>query len=164
MEVARNTFENIYKQHANAIFGYFAVRLSDREKAKELTQEVFTNVWKYLADGKTIEYEKAFVYRAAHNAFVNEIRNKKETQSLDRLQEGGIDFEDKAETGASRRQEHYELLSKLDTLKQSYREVLLLRYFEDLQVKEIAEMLGESETNISMRIKRAEQSLKNLLI
>lgn len=164
MEVPRDTFEDIYKQHANAIFGYFAVRLSDREKAKELTQEVFTNVWKYLSDGKIIEYEKAFVYRAAHNAFVNEIRNKKEIQSLDRLQEGGVDFEDTGEVAASRRQEHHELLGKLETLKRSYQEVLLLRYFEDLQVKEIAEMLGESETNISMRIKRAEQALKNLLI
>lgn len=155
-------FEKLYDEYGDAIFRHLYLRLGDRERAKELTQDVFMRVWQQVADGTKIEYEKAWLYRAAHNAFVNEIRTDKRTHSLDALMDGsGYDIPDKqSDTGDVA--EHRELLEYLDQLKDSYRTVLVLRYIDDLPITEIATTLAESETNISMRLKRALEKLRQL--
>jgi RNA polymerase sigma-70 factor (ECF subfamily) len=119
-------------------------------------------VWQHVAAGKDITHERAWLYRAAHNAFVNEIRNKKTIQSFDVIVEDtSFDVPDEsANTSASA--DHRELLSYLNQLKESYRQVLIMRYIDDLSVVEIAGILDEHETNVSMRIKRALDKLRTL--
>jgi RNA polymerase sigma-70 factor, ECF subfamily len=155
-------FEKLYDTHADAIFRHLAYKLGDRERAKELTQEVFLKTWQYVVLKKKIEHEKAFLYRIAHNIFVNEIRTDKKTAALSVLEEGGFEIQDEylptSEDVSIRR----ELLDTLDQIKGSYREVLILRYMDGLAVKEIAEILNEKETNISMRIKRGIEALTEI--
>ena len=92
--------------------------------------------------------------------FINEIRTKKQSSSLDELQEKtGYEIED-SELDPQNKSEQGELLRRLDNLPDSYRETLILRYIDGLPVQDIATILGEKETNISMRISRALQKLK----
>jgi RNA polymerase sigma-70 factor (ECF subfamily) len=152
-------FEELYDTHADALWRYFLYRLNDRERAKELTQEVFMKTWQYVLMDKTIENEKAFLYRIAKNLFINEIRTKKQSISLDCLETEGFEISDDSsasDTTATRN----ELFVRLGMIKESYRAVLIMRYIEDLPVKEIAHLLNEKETNISMRIKRGIEALK----
>lgn len=152
-------FEKLYDTHADAIWRHLYYRLGDRERAKELMQEVFLKTWQYVMSGKKIEHEKAFLYRIAKNLFINEIRTDKTASSLDALQEAG--FEARDEQGDTATQaEHTELMERLGMIKESYKAVLVMRYIDDLPVKEIASLLDEKETNISMRIKRGIDALK----
>lgn len=155
-----NWFETLYDNYGDAIFRHLAYKLNDRERAKELTQDTFMNVWRYVLRGNSIENEKAFLYRTAHNLFVNEIRTNRNTTSLDQLEEAGLDPIDEKDT-TERFAEYQELLDHLSGLKDSYREVLIMRYIDELTVKEIAALLDEHETNISMRIKRGLGALEN---
>lgn len=152
-------FEKLYDTHADAIWRHFYYRLGDNERAKELMQEVFLKTWQYVMQDKTIAYEKAFLYRIAKNLFINEIRTKKREVSLDALADEGLEVKDEHEM-TSTLAEHVELMEHLGKVKESYRAVLVMRYIDDLPVKEIAALLGESETNISMRIKRGIDALK----
>ncbi len=152
-------FEALYDTHADAIWRHFYHRLGDHERAKELMQDVFMKTWEYVLRGNQIEHEKAFLYRTAHNLFVNEIRSKKLTLSYDLLAEDGFEIEDVRDT-TSKHAEHTELLDRLQHIKESYRTVLVMRYIDELPVKEIAAILYEKETNISMRIKRGLTALK----
>jgi RNA polymerase sigma-70 factor, ECF subfamily len=152
-------FETLYDTHADAIWRHFYYRLGDNERAKELMQEVFLKTWQYIMLGKTIEHEKAFLYRLAKNLFINEIRTDKRTASLDTLQEDGFEVTDEDDITTTHA-EHTELLDRLAMIKDSYRTVLILRYIDDMTVKDIAAMLNENETNISMRIKRGIEALK----
>lgn len=152
-------FEKLYDTHADAIWRHFYHRLGDNERAKELMQEVFLKTWQYVMQGKTIEHEKAFLYRIAKNLFINEIRTKKQATSLDVLEEEGFEVVD--EQGVTSAQaEHTELIVRLGMIKDVYRDVLVMRYIDDLPVKKIASILDENETNISMRIKRGIEALK----
>jgi RNA polymerase sigma-70 factor (ECF subfamily) len=152
-------FEKLYDTHADAIWRHFYHRLGDNERAKELMQEVFLKTWQYVMLGKTIEHEKAFLYRIAKNLFINEIRTDKRTTSLDVLEDEGLELLDEhAMTTAHA--EHTELMERLGMIKDSYRTVLVMRYIDDLPVREIASILDENETNISMRIKRGIEALK----
>jgi RNA polymerase sigma-70 factor (ECF subfamily) len=155
-------FEKLYDTYSDAIFRHLYLRLGDRERAKELTQDVFMRAWQQVASGVTIEHEKAWLYRSAHNAFVNEIRTDKRRESLDTMiEESGYDIRDEG-SDTSVFTEQRELLQYLNQLKDSYRTVLVMRYIDDLPVTEIASTLEESETNISMRLKRALQKLRKL--
>lgn len=152
-------FETLYDTHADAIWRHFYLRLGDNERAKELMQEVFLKTWQYVMLGKTIEHEKAFLYRIAKNLFINEIRTDKRTASLDALEDDGFEVKDEHDT-TTVHAEHTELMERLGMIKDSYRTVLVMRYVDDLPVKEIAALLDENETNISMRIKRGIEALK----
>jgi RNA polymerase sigma-70 factor (ECF subfamily) len=155
-------FERLYDEYGDAIFRHLYLRLGDRDRAKELTQDVFMRAWQYVAQGKQIENERAWLYRAAHNAFVNEIRTDKRTYSYESLvADTGFDVADET-ADTSDEADHRELLQYLDQLKDSYREVLIMRFIDDLNVTEIAKRLNENETNISMRIKRALEKLRAL--
>ena len=156
-------FEKAYDTHADEIFRYIYFRLSDREKAKELTQEVFLRTWKYMNSGKTIEHMRAFLFRTARNIFINEIRSKRPVSSLDLLMESGFEVGDpQVEKERKMKIEADELVRKLDGLNEAYREVISLRYGNQLSIKEIAEVLGESENVVSVRIHRAVARLREM--
>lgn len=152
-------FEKLYDTHADAIWRHFYYRLGDNERAKELVQEVFLKTWQYVMLGKTIEHEKAFLYRIAKNLFINEIRTDKKTTSLNVLEDKGFEIQDEYNITTSHA-EHKELMERLNMIKDTYRTVLIMRYIDDLPIKKIASILDEKETNISMRIKRGIEALK----
>ena len=158
---ARTQFERDYDEFADAIFRHLYYKLQDRERALELTQDVFARFWQYLQKGKPIEYPKAFLYRCAHNAFVNEIRTDKKSVSLDKLMESGLEIvQDTAsvETLADQKQ----AVEQLKNIDSHYREVLVMRFIEDMTVKEIAKILGKRENTVSVWIKRGLEKFRKL--
>lgn len=154
-------FEDAFDRHADGLFRYCYLRISDRERAKELSQECFMKAWEYASRGERIENMRVFLYRIAHNLVVNEYRNRTHDLSLEALVASGFD----AEAHTRNPQEEAELrqaICWLTKLEPAYRQVMLLRYVEDLPVKEIANILGETETAVSVRIHRAIKKLQSL--
>src|SRR3989344_3371132 len=87
----RAQFESDYEAYADAIFRFLYYRLQNRERALEITQDVFTRYFQYLADGNQVEHVKTFLYRSASNAFINEIRTKKRVVSLEEAVDSGLE-------------------------------------------------------------------------
>ncbi len=160
MEALNKQFETLFHTYSDAIFRHLYFRLGNRERAKELTQEVFMRTWQHLAAGKEISYEKAFLYKIAGNLFINEIRTDKTNHSLEALVEETSFEPSTNEVNPLEYSEQTEVLRLLEYLPDTYRTVLVMRYIEGLAVKDIAVLLEEKETNISMRIARALEKLK----
>ncbi|MDP3962934.1 MAG: RNA polymerase sigma factor [bacterium] len=156
-------FLQAYDAYGDAIFRHCYFRVFRRDRAKELSQEVFIRVWEYLSAGKKIENIRAFLYRVANNLIIDESRKRKEW-SLDALQEEG--FDPKSPVDPSRRNAILEgkfALEKIEHLDAKYREVVIMRYIDDLQPKEIAQILGESENVVSVRIHRGVKQLREII-
>ena len=85
-EKAEKKYLEAYEKFADGIFRHTYLRLGDREKAKDLTQETFLKVWQYLIGCKSVVNFKAFLYKVASNLIIDETRKKK-TDSLDKMQE-----------------------------------------------------------------------------
>lgn len=152
----RESFEEAYEQFLEPMFRYFSYRLDDRDRARELAQETFMRAWKHLAGGKEIESFKPFLYTTAGNLFKNELRDRRPASSLETLMETrGFDAEDERVTGADEAADARLLFGKLDELPERDREVLVLRYADGLDNREIAHMLGISESATGVRIHRA---------
>ncbi len=151
-----------YGQFSDAIFRHCVFRVSDREKAKDITQVAFIRLWDTVSQGKEIDNMRAFLYRIVNNLIIDEYRKKKD-ESLDRMRdEEGFDigFDPRNETEA--RDDYERSLLLLETLPEHYRQALVMRHIDGLSVKEIARMTDESENVISVRIHRAIAKLTTL--
>lgn len=155
-------FRKAYNAYADALFRHCYFRLYDRERSKDLVQDAFMKAWGYIAKGREVENMRAFLYRILHNLIVDEFRKKK-TVSLDALKERGVDFIAHEKLNQNDLSELKNIMSFFSELPVKYREVATMRYIDDLTPKEIAEITGESENNISVRINRATAQLRNLM-
>lgn len=159
----QDSFLAAYDQYSDAIFRHCYFRVFDRERGKDLMQEVFLRAWEYLARGEEVQNMRAFLYRIANNLIVDESRKKREA-SLERLQEDGFDpGKDETEQWQGRL-DRERILSMLDHLDEGYRNILIMRYVKDLSPSEIAEMTGESANTVSVRIYRGLKQLRTKLV
>jgi|SRR3989344_888814 len=158
----KNKFIESYDAYGEAIFRYCLFRVFDRERAKDLMQETFTRTWEYLEKGKEVENMRAFLYKVAHNLCVNEFIRPK-AYSLDEMKEK-IDFDPKDDKTVSleRDAEVVLLVEKMRLLSKDERDLLTMRYVDDLAVSEIAQLLDMIPNTVSVKIRRAEESLKKL--
>ena len=79
-------FIDAFEAHSDALFRHALFRISDRERAYDLTQETYLKAWDYLASGKEIQQYKSFLYRILHNLIIDEYRRKRGV-SLDEMLE-----------------------------------------------------------------------------
>ncbi len=159
----REKFMQAYNQWADDIFRHCYFRVSDREKAKDLAQECFLKTWKYISEKGEVQNLRAFLYRVANNLVVDYARKKKPV-SLDQMMEEegfepGMEDEEKIVAKAD-----FNLIKKdLDKLDPIYREAVIMRYMDNLQPREIAEVIHLPENVVSVRIHRGIRQLRELL-
>src|SRR5208283_3503404 len=106
-------------------------RVFDREKAKDFVQETYFRTWKYMAGEKAIENIRAFLYKIARNIIIDESKKKK-SSSLDQIMETG--FAPSVDT-REKTQDYFtgkELVLIVKSLDEKYRDVILMKYIEDL--------------------------------
>lgn len=156
-------FLELYQEYSDAIFRFCFFRChGQREKALDITQETFVKTWDYLRSGKSIIQPKPFLYKVAKNLIINDGLKKKES-SLDFLQNEGFDLgHDEKETWHLII-EGKRILGRLREIDEDYQEVIILRYIQDLSVKDIAAITGESENVISVRLHRGLKKLRELM-
>lgn len=163
-------FTKAFEAYSDELFRHCLLRLSDRERALELTQEAFLKTWEYAQTQEVREW-RPFLYRTLRNLIIDEYRKHK-TVSLEAMAETREDVlvedllpADESNTleAAMGRFDAKRALGSLSELPDMYREVLLLRYIESLSPSEIAERIGESENVVSVRIHRGLKKLKELL-
>ncbi len=165
-------FRDAFEQYADELFRHCALRVSDRERAIDLTQKCFTRAWEYVVRGETILQYRPFLYRVLNNLIIDEYRRRKSV-SLDAILEN--EETTNAAEGALLRDELdiYEraavqfdaqrALEAISQLPEKYRVVLIMRYVDDLTPTEIAQYLEETENAVSVRIHRGIRKLRDIL-
>jgi len=171
MRDLQQDFERAFEAYNDELFRHAAMRLKDRDRAIELTQECFMKVWEYAQKGGEIRELRPFLYRTLRHLIIDEYRRKKPV-SLEAMAE---EFEDKNVEAllppdqsntlerAIERFDGVAALAALQKLPDAYREALSLRYIEGLSPQEIGKIVGESENAVSVRIHRGLKKLKEML-
>ncbi|TSC79915.1 MAG: RNA polymerase sigma-70 factor, ECF subfamily [Candidatus Peregrinibacteria bacterium Gr01-1014_25] len=155
-------FTPTYDLYGDAILRHCVWKCRDREVGQDLSQETFLRFYVCLQREEQIRHARAFLYRIAHNLFINHVRKKKET-SLDRLLEAGFEptvdpwHETYSQLDAERP------LRTLRKLRSPYKQVLTRRFIQGLAPREIATVTGEAANTISVRIFRGLKHLRFLL-
>ncbi len=160
----KDTFLDAYDRYADAIYRHCFFRVFSKAKAEELVQETFMRAWDYLARGERVDNMKAFLYRVATNLIVDEARKRKEV-SLDALREG-IDFREPSTDGAADIERTVfvrQVRAKMGELDPEDRAILVMRYVDDLDPREIAEILETNANNVSVKLNRAAKKVREML-
>ena len=159
----QDQFLQLYDEKSDAIFRHLYFRISDREKALDMMQETFERTWKYIVKGNEIDNMKAFLYRVANNLLIDEYRRRKQVASLDYLHEKGIEVGsgNKEKDAIYDRADVRLALQYVERLPEKDRHMIVMRYVDDLSIKEISEITDLPENNVSVRIHRALKKLQN---
>lgn len=170
MQDATQQFADAYERWSDELFRHAALRLSDRERALELTQECFLKTWQYIERGEEVRELRPFLYRTLKNLIIDEYRKMKSFSLESMVDEETGDTEvlmppDETNTleAAVERFDGARALEALQELPDAYKEVLALRYVDGLTPKEIADIVGGSENAVSVRIHRGLKKLKAIL-
>ena len=167
---ADDIFLASFEEHSDALFRHAFFRLSDRERALDLTQDTFIRAWDYVRAGGAIRQPKSFLFRIMNNLIIDEYRRAK-SDSLDKKLEDNPAFES-AFAESSMREVEEEMDEKALTQKvhaaiaelpNDYRSAITMRYIDGFSPKEIARLIGSTENVVSVRIHRALQKLKAIL-
>jgi RNA polymerase sigma factor (sigma-70 family) len=132
----------------------------DGEDKKDLVQEIILQLWRSFPSFDERSKISTWMYRVALNVAIASYRkDKKKDELLTPMHESIFEFadEDKAEDNSG----HLKLLQQfINELKELDRALMLL-YLEEKTGKEMAEILGLSETNIRTKINRIKESIKH---
>ena len=152
-------FLSLLKGHEKIIYKVCYVYCRSAEDRKDLAQEVMVQLWKSFSRYNEEYKFSTWIYRIALNVAISHYRSKKRKDatfvtidSLEELTENA--YQDS--TTESNLQLLYYFIHQLDELNKA----LILLYLEDNSYKEIASILGITETNVATKINRIKQKLK----
>ncbi|MFA6194273.1 MAG: RNA polymerase sigma factor [Patescibacteria group bacterium] len=165
----KEAFIRVYDDNVKDIHRFVYFKIGSREEADDLTSMIFLKAWNHIQN-KTLENAKtlrALLYKIARNAIVDYYREtgNKVTASLDD-EENRIEIIDEAENPQERldRAADLELIkAKLPFLKEEYREIIIMKFINDLSLEEIAEISEKSKGNIRVLLHRALNALRELV-
>ena len=167
----KSSFEELMKKYNKRIFGYVYRMVKDEEVAVELTQEFFVKIYNVLHK-YNFEYKFCtWAYRICYNMVIDHVRKRQAyVESLDSdtftdrqlvesenyVNESGIDDLVKEEI----REYTWKVV---DRIPLKYRELILLRYLQELKYDEIAEVTEIPVGTVKNRIFKAKEMLKQEL-
>lgn len=155
-------FEHLVQSHEAQVYRTALRLLGNREDARDASQEVFLRLFKYLHRFDASRSLSAWLYTMTVNASrdVARKRSKQAAEPLDASHEAKLVVRDGADATADRAEERRIVEAGLKTLAEKERAALVLRDIEGLSTKEVAGILGSSETTVRSQISRARVKLK----
>ncbi|MYL61784.1 sigma-70 family RNA polymerase sigma factor [Bacillus hwajinpoensis] len=158
-------FEAFVHRYHGPLLGYLERMLRDRKKAEDVVQDTFLKLIKQLKSNKIPEKIKPWLYQVATNQCRDYWKSagfKSEKQILDYIPDQP-DKEPSVVELFERQESRVEFLKKLDTLSETQREIVYLRFYQELKYQEIAETLelplGTVKSNLFHALKKLKASL-----
>jgi RNA polymerase sigma-70 factor (ECF subfamily) len=164
VEQAQNepqAFAVLYDRYVARIFKYVYRQVQDEMVAQDVTAVTFEKALRHIRRYELQDSSfGAWLYRIARNELMSHYRRQK---FLSPLKWFGQTEERGTETAVAQRDEHSQLHYALTQLSAKDRDIINLRYFEELSSGEVAKVLGCSPQNVYLRLHRALKQLQQQL-
>jgi RNA polymerase sigma-70 factor (ECF subfamily) len=155
-------FDTLFARHQDYAYNIVYGIVGNAEEARDLTQEVFVQVYRSLPKFRNNSRFATWLYRIAVNRAVDAARGARRWRFLPIYDEPSL----AAKTMESETEPHHiaERHAERDSLQKvlmrcplTHRQVLALRYYRDMSIEEIAETIGCSVAAAKVRLHRARQ-------
>ncbi|HEY4685915.1 MAG TPA: sigma-70 family RNA polymerase sigma factor [Dehalococcoidia bacterium] len=158
-----DAFAALYDRHVVRIYRHIYYLVSDSREAEDLTAQTFLKAWEAI--GRYKERGAPFVawlLRIAHNLTVSYLRSKREHSSLD---ESFVDqkLNRNPEEALERSSEQRSVREAVLRLRDEQRQVIMLRFVEELDYREVASVIGKSIPAVRVIQHRALGNLRKLM-
>mgnify|MGYP002673344674 FL=1 len=146
------SMNRLFDRYYDAVYSYCYRHVKHRETAQDLTQEVFLRVCRTLGDYRHYGKFENFLYVIAGNLCKDHYK-KRLTYSLDELEVS------ETETGFARSEDQIVMEQAITSLPELEREIVYLRFYQDLKIKDIAKILDLGLSTTKYHLKKAQEQL-----
>jgi len=155
-------FSIIYKRYANKVYGKCLTLLKDDYLAQDAMQDIFMKIFLNLASyGERAKFS-TWVYSVSYNYCIDIMRKDKKNNLFSEDIDKAVNVKEEVEDAFLIELELSRLKKIMEVLPTGDKAILMMKYNDDLSIKEIAEILNKTESAIKMQIKRAKQKAKNI--
>lgn len=153
-------FKELFDSFGTFVFRIVNLSLKNPSKAEELTQDIFLKIWRFASKYDPERPFKPWLSRIISNEIISWYRVKKdETESLEEMREVGFEpsFRDKdsdSETDISAALEE-----SISALTDNQRQVVVLKFYQGLKIREVADTLGIGESAVKARLYTALETI-----
>jgi RNA polymerase sigma-70 factor (ECF subfamily) len=159
----RRHFEAFYHTHADHVFRFVLYRVAqDRERAKDLTQEIFLKAYQAFERYEPERGARAWIFTIARNHVYNAYAAQKDTTSLEDAENHiamRVDYLDTHQANEDERA----LIAALDRLPEEEANLLRQKYLEGWSFEELAKPLGKTAGALRIQAMRSLKRLQTLL-
>ncbi len=155
-------FEKIYDYYFDKIFAFCLNRLSNKNLAEDITSQVFLLAVENIKEFNTEMNVRfgSWLYKVASTKIIDHYRKNKKNANIDLTE---IEVEDKSQNPHEEMLKAFnqqKIVSVLNLLKPRYQEIISMRFYSELSIEEIAEILKMKPTQVSVLLHRALKSFK----
>lgn len=156
----RDTFDPvlykvIYKRYSGKVYHKCLSMLKSTDEAMDATQDIFIKLYTKIAGFEERAQLSTWIYRVTYNYCIDVLRRKKKDQKLFSPNSDIPDVEDESDETELLEIEVQKLKKVLEEIPEGDRAVLMMKYQDDMSIREIAGILGKSESSVKMKLKRA---------
>jgi len=164
----QTAFAEVYDKNIDDIYCFIYFKIGKKDESSDLSSLVFLKTWEHIQKNKISDKEtlRALLYKIARNVIVDHYRNRRPENLSLNDEQNPIDLVDESydlEGEISNKSDYEKLISKMMELKIEYREILLMRFVNDLSLEEIAEISGKKKINVRVLLHRATKALKDMM-
>jgi len=163
-----DAFGELYDMYVRRIYRFVYFKVPSAEVAEDLTSETFLKAWRYLMHKKDVPHLQALLYSVARSVVVDWYRSSANERGDVSLDEAIMN--ELTGTGSEQLLKSIEtdfditrVLQKLRGLKDDYREVVIMKYLDEMSHGEIASALGKSTSHVRVIAHRAVKALGDTL-
>lgn len=159
--------ESFVRQYETGVFRLALSVVGDQAEANEITQETFIAALRALPSYQEKKSLKAWLYTIALNQSRSHLRKRKTLERLRNTLNSIFRVEPQKqvlpEETAIQNDKEAQIWNALNQLDEPFRTVVVLRYFHELPISEISEILSVNEGTIHSRLHTARERLRNAL-
>ncbi|MDD5290718.1 MAG: RNA polymerase sigma factor [Patescibacteria group bacterium] len=166
----KEAFIKAYDLYVDQIFRFVYFKVGNKEEANDLTSVVFLKTWNYIQDSSIEDFKtlRALIYKIARTSIIDHYRKNSNFSKVSFENKEGepIDIKDEKQDIARQAEINFDfgiIEQKLKELKDEYREVIILRFIDELNIKEMAAILDKPKNNVRVLLHRALKALRELM-
>lgn len=160
-ENLQSTLTEAYLNYEKALLKRSLSKISDPELGGDLVQITFMKAWEYLLKHGKINSMKAFLFHILNNLIIDEYRKHK-TISLDTLTDNGFQIVIDESERLHNIFDGKKAMEHIPTLSEKYRDVVSMRYVDELSISEIAVIKRQTKNTVAVQIHRGIEKLSRL--
>ena len=160
------TFDDVVREHGDAVYGAALRILGDRDAALDAANQAFMKAYRSIGSYDPSRPIKHWLLRIAVNEAITIGRARSRDRSRRVPESDAAEIHDRTATPereALDRESRDAIRAAVTRLPELYREVVVLRYFNELSVDEIAGMLARPSSTVGVQLLRARQLLRKAL-
>jgi len=161
----REEFGKLYDSYVSPIYRFVLLRVGNTADAEDLTQHIFLKAWQNIhkyKKRKGIPFT-SWLYRIAQNAVVDHYRTKKAHLDINSSTARNAIVEHFSSDSVEDKIAIQKVYRALEALTETERNVIIMRFVEELSVKEVAEALEKSQSSIRVTQYRGLKKLKQAI-